>query len=563
MFTLDTMPSSSKLTTASSNLHSFTLDLNSPISRRRAQRRVAQRIAQRRMLQQNPNEIAEDGSSVVHRTGIHHGDYEGLSSYTQVEFLNDHDVVLAGYQDACIDIVKLPRYQAPDEEKQTQTCRPMGKLLARKVVSAYYSSGPGPVQGLKGLDSGNSFVVGHQGQFFVYATEHASLLKESETLSVSQQRIPDTPKLELRCSRLLQCKNSFTTGEDYAYYIMTIESMLESFGLRQDGLTLRDIYNYPGKPANVFANPRYEYMWDFRETPSTIMASFLVREKNSFSISILDARMSHKVNESVSYIRPDSEGVPQKFNPNVGHVTSTCFVSDHCLATLHMWQQPSREYSSTVVKLWDIRNTSRNKSTPVVESVLSPTLYDVSGNVETNVTMNLNNQVRWENSSSQARLVSSIDDNGLIMANIVTNNDVGESYVLDASRGTVVKQYRTRSAVQSTNAVAPTLDCLACYDSSSLSLYDFSKHDRQKKCEISMTGNRNSRGKKRSQDEVSSLSTSSEALDDEDCLIGTVAPTIEDEEGIRARLSCLAFNKTGTSLVGGTDAGDLFLWRGG
>jgi hypothetical protein len=46
-------------------------------------------------------------------------------------------------------------------------------------------------------------------------------------------------------------------------------------------------------------------------------------------------------------------------------------------------------------------------------------------------------------------------------------------------------------------------------------------------------------------------------------LIGTIRPTIEDEHGIRSRLQCLAFNETGTSLVGGTDAGDLFLWRGG
>ena len=123
----------------------------------------------------------------------------------------------------------------------------------------------------------------------------------------------------------------------------------------------------------------------------------------------------------------------------------------------------------------------------------------------------------------------------------------------------MVKKYRTRSAVQSTNAITPTLDGLACYDSSSLSLYDFSKPT------VQNSGSSQSlQGKKRTQDQLSTSSNSSNDDLNEDCLVGTpFAPVIEDEIGIRARLSCLAFNKTGTSLVGGTDAGDLFLWRGG
>jgi hypothetical protein len=526
--------------------HSCSLDLISPEIRKRVCKQVAQRIAQRRMLEQH--ELAQDGSSAVHRTGIdEHGDYyssaDMIVSYTQVEFLNQNDVVLAGCQDGCIDIVKLPRFQAPNDERTTRI-RPMGTLLAKKVTAPNTSARP--VQCIKSIHGGKSFVVGHAGEFVVYDTERS----DASNSPVLQQRLQDSSQMDLRC-QTFSCTGGTRSGDDYFRYITSIESMLKSFGLTRDGaLDFNDIYHFPGKPCSAFSNPRFETLWDFRETSGALMACFLEREQNSYSTSVVDGRVSKSTSPTVRHF---GKGASNQYDENAGHVASLCFVSDYSLATLHMWHKPSRDKSSTVVKLWDIRSSTAR---PVTETCVSPTLYDTNGNVIDNVTVDLDNHVTWESSPAQARLISSVEDNGLIMASIVTNNDVAESYLLDTSRARVVNKYRTRSAVQSTNAITPTLDGLACYDSSSLSLYDFSKptfHSSAKRQSL--------QGKKRTQDK---LSTNTNDELNEECLVGNpFAPVIEDEIGIRARLSCLTFNKTGTSLVGGTDSGDLFLWRGG
>ena len=355
----------------------YSLDLISPTVRKRVCKQVAQRVAQRRMLQQH--EVAPDGSSAVHRTGIdEHGDYyssaDMLVSYTKVEFLNQNDVVLAGCQDGCIDIVKLPRFQAPsDDENTTRTIRPMGTLLAKKVTTA--NTLARPVQCIKSIQGGKSFVVGHAGEFVVHDTEH------SETSSpVIQQRLQDTPKMDLHC-RTFSCTGEPTFGDDYSRYITSIESMLKSFGLKRDGaLDFNDIYHFPGKPSSAVSNPRFETCWDFRETSSTLMACFL-DEGTKFLFA--KCRRWSSIETASPAACHFGQGASNQYDANVGHVASLCFVSDYCLATLHMWHKPSRETSSTVVKLWDIRrSTAQKQSTPVAETCLSPTLYDFNGNVD-------------------------------------------------------------------------------------------------------------------------------------------------------------------------------------
>ena len=139
-------------------------------------------------------------------------------------------------------------------------------------------------------------------------------------------------------------------------------------------------------------------------------------------------------------------------------------------------------------------HTGKQESVPVVERVLSRSIHDRDGNVVSDSIVTLDSQVEWEKSPAQARLTPSIDDNGRFMANIVANNDRTESYLLDGSSASVIRKVLTRSTVHSTNAVTPMLDCLACYDSSSLSLYDLAKDNKKKR-----TGG-SPRGMKRSLD---------------------------------------------------------------
>lgn len=537
--------------TSKDKLHPCCLDLNtSPSSRRKAQQTVAQRISRKRMMQPNANEQAQDGSSVVHRTGIQYGDYSSgsLSSYVQVEFLNDHDIVLAAGQDGCVDVVKLDRYMPNDcddgwEELPRRPHRPLGTLLASNIQTTMEE----PVHSLKRLQGGQAFVVGQRGGgFSVFGTEDSSsYVGQAVTRPAVQQRLPNSSALELR-HRIVQRK--YPVFDSYEQYYNTVDNMYMSFAIQREGPDYNKVEHYPGRPSRMFLNPRCEYAWDFREvSSSTLLASFLDREVNTISITAMDSRISPETASQSLVPKGQASNV---FNKTAGHTTSSCFVSDHSFATLHMWQRPTKESSTTCIELWDIRALRNGKSicTFDVESV-----YDIDGNVAAaDSTLDLDNQVKWADSPAQARLTPSSNDDGLFMANIVTNQGVAESYLINASRASVVKQYRTRSAIQSTNAISPSLDCLACYDTSSLSLYDFSSRDNKER------GGNGSIGKKRSRD-----TGFSEDLDDEYCLIGTIAPKIEDEVGIRARLNCLAFNKTGTTLVGGTDAGDLFLWRGG
>jgi hypothetical protein len=481
-------------------------------------------VARKRILQNNPRDVAEDGSNVVHRTG--QTDYSHVSQdYSQVEFLNQHDIVLAGDSRGAIDIVRLPRYCSPDDEDDdSDQHRPLGTLLAGKIET---SDTAGELLSgsyrLKTLNEGHAFVAGFpSGIFVLYATEHASAyIRKSATRDVVQQRgLDDTLALRSNSFGLIAGRN-YVQNESY---ITHRRHMFQTFGAADDG-------NRERIPFKVF-----ESNWDFRETPSGLLAAFVDCETNSFTV--FDERMSQgSSNHSVVCIDGKSKH-------ESGHLASTCFVSDLCVATLSLWTRPTSTDSTTAVRIWDIRMTS--KSAPLFETALPSQNGQLS--VTANSSVELNNQASWSNIPAHVRLTSS--DSGCIMATIVTRKSA-ESYLLDPARASIVKQYCTPSSVDAIHAVAPSLDCLACHEMPALSLYDLSTA-------VDADENRRDRGAKRSFHSETNYGEVNHKH-----LIGTIRPTIEDEHGIRSRLQCLAFNETGTSLVGGTDAGDLFLWRGG
>lgn len=512
---------------ASANLHSCTLDLNSPSSRRKAQSDVARRVAQKRMFHTNSHDVAADGTNVVHRSGQADYSYE-FQDYTQVEFLNQHEVVLAGDRKGSIDVIRLPRYCPPDDDNDEQH-RPLGTMVAGKVeMNDTATDVASRSYRLKSLNEGHAFVAGYSwGAFALYATEHSSSsIRQGATRDVVQQTGLDS--LALRGNTF----GSPNTGRNYDYYLQSLRRMFQTCGVSQsDHLIFEHI-------ASVFPR-KVVSCWDFRETPSGLLAVFADFTTNSFTL--FDERMSQGCSHrSVILVDRDSKNDP-------GHIVSTCFISDHCLATLHLWMRPCETKSTTAVRIWDIRMT--NKSTPVVETALPPHLLNGGHTVTADATMDLDNQVSWGNIPAQARLTPS--ENGYIMATVVSQKSVVESYLLDPTRASIVKHYCTPSSVNAIHAVAPTLGCLACYDMPSLSLYDLSMKEDADKCH-------RDRGLKRSRD-----SETNNGEMNRKHLIGTMTPTIQDVEGIRSRLKCLAFNETGTSLVGGTDDGDLFLWRGG
>ena len=505
---------------SSANLHSCSLDLNSPSSRRKAQSDVARRVAQKRMFHANSHDLAADGTKVVHRSGQTDYSYE-CQDYTQIEFLNQHEVVLAGDSKGSIDIIRLPRYCPPDDDNDEQH-RPLGTMVAGKVeMNDTAMDGASGSYRLKSLNEGRAFVAGYSsGTFALYATEHSSsLIRLSATRDVVQQT--GLGSLALRGNTFA----SPNTGRNWDYYLQSIRRMFQTCDVSQ--------WERSAFPRKVNSS------WDFHETPSGLLAAFVDFKTNS--LTLFDERMSQGYSHrSVVLLDRESKNDP-------GHIVSPCFVSDHCLATLHLWIRPCETKSTTAVKIWDIRMTK--KSTPVVESPLPTLLCNGEHTMTADSTMELDNQVSWSNIPAQVHLTPS--NNGYIMATVVSQKTGAESYLLDPTRASIVKHFCTPSSVNAILAVAPTLGCLACYDMPSLSLYDLPMKEDTDEC------HRN-RGLKRSRDSE----TSNREMNRKN-LIGTMTPTIQDVEGIRSRLQCLTFNETGTSLVGGTNDGDLFLWRGG
>ena len=497
------------------------------------------------MLHTNSHDLAADGTHVVHRSGQNYGD--DFLGYRQVEFLTKHEVVLAGDRNGSIDIIRLPRYCCPPDDDDRQRHRPLGTVVAGKVemndTDVYELSGPFPSYRLKSLNQGHAFVAGYSsGTFALYATEHSSSFLPLYATEHSSSFVPhiatrDVVQKQTGPNSLTLRGNTFRSPKygrnDNYYYFGSILRMFQTFGVSQYQLS-------------AFIPQEVNSCWDFHETPSGLLAAFVDFATNSFYL--FDERMSPTRYSHLSNLVLDRES---KNDP--GHVASPCFVSNHILATLHLWTDPCETKSTTAVKLWDIR-MMKESATPSFASPLASHHsfqgeHNINNIMMADSTMELDNQVTWSNSPAQVHLTPS--DCGYIMATVVTKIGTAESYLLNPTRASIVKRYCIPSSEDAILAVAPTLDSLACYDMPSLSLYDLTMKEDMDECHR-LGGLKPSRDSETNSGERNRTH-----------LVGSMTPTIKDDLGIGSRLQCLTFNETGTSLVGGTNDGDLFLWRGG
>jgi hypothetical protein len=510
------------------------LDQSSPKTRRE----IGKKIARHRMWQSDSlqGDRAQDGSRVVYRSCPTLNDFSGglASPYRQVAFLDDHDVVVALDESLRVDIVRLPRYCPPSNDKGSP--RPLGKALASKIEVAGSPCTKSNFSRLHSLRGGEGFALGLQnGEVRVYDTEYGS--------STSMVHGTSFAPLRRRYHR------------DYEHNL-SLARILRQFGGHSLRYKLLEVDDDPSTARNRpdALRPYYsawsDGLWDFRETGAGLMAVHVDNERDCFSLRVLDNRLPTPALVSTA-LCVDANSKDDSTDRSED-ITSVCFVSDYSLATSHNWgshQMNSSVGAQNEVKIWDIRRLGHKSSEPAVESIL-PSFPGIDAHAMST------DDVFGVSSKSTAGgacfLLGANRETGKIAARFRTHGYRDEYQILDPSRGAIASRCSVpQSPSIHQSAVAPSHEFLALRSyANTIDFFDLCSFEREKT---------DRRGKKRSLDDKAPLDGSNDKPPG--CFASFPASAI-DQHGIASGVSCMAFNQSATALILGSTDGDLFLFRG-
>jgi hypothetical protein len=229
--------------------------------------------------------------------------------------------------------------------------------------------------------------------------------------------------------------------------------------------------------------------------------------------------------------------------------TAVCFASENVVATALKVQDDTSVGSS--IKLWDIRMTRRGNA---VSQVFMP-CFPRDRVHEMDALESL--RIGRDHASIQAernelpcteviKLTSS--RNGTVLATVRDSsgsNSVSHCVIDPATGciGDVVHQAIPTTSYKSTYAVDSAHENLACFAS------DGDKSVTLHKLRLDCQGTAH----RRKRDHTGSPSSGTSPIQ--------LSTKLCDGYGLETTLSCLAFNDSSTSLVGGSQDGDLFVWR--
>ena len=546
--------------------------------RRRSQRLCAQRIARHRILNQSPK--TAEVISRCETNGL-----LGLNGYTSVIFMNQHDIVLGVDQAGRIDIVRLPRYGS---EGSTEV---LGIKLASKVElqprceNLTFSK-------LKSIQSGEAFAVGlPSGEFRVFATERAASWRAQNhtTQQIHLQQNMTQHRIHLDAWRFIGPKRRYhrdhvdrsysllymldnLRGNPVLYNMMQVMDWSVNNSLtRMNGQSSENLNDW--LPSGRYRSCDDDARWDFRDTQSGLQAAFVDQENDCFYLRVLDDRTKQSSSQPKLVIDADSKDDASSCREDI---TSICFVSEHYLATSHVWKNDEDRNPTNVLKLWDIRMMSSRKS--VVKNLLPSfpldSIYRATANTMwlTKVDSNEFEDCQlsslpyeiasdWSCPFYVSRLSSSTEGVGTIMVTLQGSSGPKqvEHLIFNPCTGTIVHRHRTSTAPYHAEfAISPTHDLFASYQcgnhsSTKICFYDFLSRKKDEKNQSTKLC------RKRFKDNLGCVSK----VEDGKGYLGGISSNLCDRDDIPSRLTTLAFNDTGTSLVGGTLDGDMFVWRGG
>lgn len=485
---------------------------------RERKRRTCARIAHKRLLQSGQvDRCRHDGTNQVFR--------RPHSFYVACSFLDDHDTVIAVDSNGYADIVRLPTFDGSKVARRSQ-----GTLLVSQLTAATVSNTVlQPKFKIRSFRKGSIVAVGNDdGNFRIIATERATQVMPS--------------MLSLHSSMSVPLGVDYSWVNDIQWKGWDIPGPLRRYQ-RDDIYTLAHQLRNP----NGYVSRLTEYynrvdrihpfcVWDFYETPSSLLALKIGNDRDHFTLRILDDRYSPANNHRICV---DMESTKDCQN------IAACFLSETLIAcAVH-----SKSFDK--IKMFDVRMTRNGIASST--SILPSFPHCTAQALQTDDTFDLaiceksiTVQLVTEQQESQRHIFSS----PLIAAlerlhngSIMVSTTEGMHFVLDSTKRIVRTVKPAEQLVAPVFAVDKEHATVAVYDqkksSGTIALHTSSL--------MKYANRQPQRGYKRkgsSRFESSNIET-----------------LIHDEVGLATQLSDLTFNDSGTSLLGASKDGDLFCWR--
>ncbi|CAJ1945098.1 unnamed protein product [Cylindrotheca closterium] len=578
--------------------------------RRTRRNRLALSLAHKKLMEFDQQKATkkdcyQDGSHAIYRKKE---DYSGSQMYASCIFLNDHDRVLAADVSGKMDVVRVPVFPSGNNSKLLGTAL----LQELQIVGA---GGSQPNQStdtssalkLQSLDQGNRFAVGMpNGNYCIVDTERMkATMAISEPSALNNTRrnrskvTPPSTTLSYHTSLFPQLQAITVAGSRRKYHRdwsnpqLSLQQLLKSNGRNfLDAHNFRQVYGWDQNKPRVTTPVSFQLnesapahantaLWDFWEShPSSVLAAHVDAEHDCFSL--WDSRQKPTVVIDSSFGRFSSQTTAQD------HVTSCAFVSEFCLATSHVtWtanssslngpssssvveclsngrlhKKPTAKASSRI-QLWDLRMLRAQRqplsSMAVVpsfpqDSVLGGSpgrIFSIGQAAKPKQNRNLESAVLNIQASKSC---NSASRHSQVLVTTDSHSSGLQYHLLELAHGEITRTISHGQTTSGFMAVAPSQHAMVCSTASgtgdSLQVYNLldQRH--------SSTA-RSTSGTKRSH-----LGQSHAAEAEANDRAGVkFTPVIKDRHGLSTQLSCLAMNYSGTSIMGGSIDGDLFLWR--
>lgn len=506
---------------------------------RNRRRRVCQKIVQKHLLDQREKFEYDDGTRAVYR----HRD-GNFNAYVNCIFLDENDLILAGNERGTVNILRLPSYceetDDTEEEGPPIDLRPCGKLLSSFSCVSHDAHDGMHFEHFKlhSLQRGNAFAVGDpfSGELRVYATERAKIrwkLQSPQPRSFAAPRPVVSTENSQSFDHHLICN---IRGPMRRYYRCSFASL--SFQIQNPTnylLTrLEEIDEWEEEQAQRVEHCELDHKsnWDFRETSSgALLALHVGTESDLLGIRILDERSS-KICVAVDLDMEKSGNET---------ISNACFIDDKLLA----YQCRSLD---GCIKIWDIRML--NDSVQILPSFPKDTVFGFRTTPQiSSVNTPSNRRQRGKHCPSRTKplVIPDYSFTPLHCGNLIASTQRGDFHtVLDPYKRIIVQTVEINhpelTSFRNCFAVDQEFGTIAVYDESRKTIRLHS---------TSTCANQPDRGmgKKRSRSDDTSRNNNE------------IQATIYDDYHVNTSLSCLVYNERGTSLIGGSTDGDIFLWR--
>ena len=542
--------------------------------RRSYRQKLGEKIArQKAVCEPRTNDRFKDGSTVVYRR---QEDWSNQQSYVNCIFLDQHDTVVACDLLGKVDIVRLPIYGHSEKPRVLGTC------LARELEIHPAASDFSNLK-LKSIRNGNAICVGMpSGNYHVLTSDRTSTWGDKFKLpqtSFSEQHNSSTGYIS-RCWSLEGPRRRYCRNRQNSLLALTHLIQGERNSLSHDRHEFAEMDHWNAAAASrrrtpnrmrfvPHQRPANDSAWDFFETPSSLFAAHVDSEHDCFWLRLLDDRIQRSA-LCIDTTSHDRAPMCEE------HVTSCAFASENCLATSHVWcrvgQGSVRAASvfeggqaavdhaeiSNCVKLWDLRMIRSEKP---LKAIILPAFPNEKALPSTpHTTLHVSgDEFGWSSITSEpghshhviTKLDSSNRDRGTLVVTTQSRTRCRETehYVLDLKRHCFTRrvlQTNQSTASFPVHGVAASHNYMACLSGDEKPLiHVWNLHETS----LRLSKKRKANGSVR-------------IVDDSEKWESCFYPDLTDRHGLQTQLSCLAMNESGTAILGGSNDGDLFVWRG-